>query len=733
MAAVAALVVLLALSTGVARAATCDPLTTKPIYDRDVPTTQDVLGVILGRKELSVDQVYTYMDALDAASDRIVTGTYGTSVDGRPLRYAMVSNPANLTPTALNQLSSDAQALRNPLLDPDKAATIEARLPAILSIGANVHGNEPSGTEATLRTMYELAARDDCAATQLLDNSVMLLIPTQNPDGREAGFRRNSYWFDLNRDDWARTQPETDSRIELFRKYPPLLFADEHENGSSSYFFPPNTDPIYHEVPDTALNWIDHLYGDTLAGAFASLGYPYYTGQQSGYDFFAPEYGDTVVADGFGGAGMTFEKGSNDVYRLRVRQQWVSQWVSLTQGATHRSDLVTGWHNQYVEAYQEGKAGILEPNVLEDPHNPLYQQVPDMLVRHYFLLDNPGDHRALQIVVRRLQRMDVAVYRLNAPLTVSDFKPYGRPRHSTTLPAGTVWVPMAQGQKHWIQTMLNEDTYIGRAYFYDTTAWSQPLMLDIPGGYSGKVLTPNASKIGGTVSVPAQRFPAGPHPRIAVFRMANDFASVVSDGWLRWTFDHDWNVPYREVTAQQIADGALDSVDVLLVPDGHAVAGAGFLGPAGEQAIRDFVSRGGRYIGWIGGTHLASKIGIGTAKLTYPSVNIPGSLYRVQLDTTSPLSAGIGKWDYVFNTGDAILLPGKPWETVMSYPARHGPDWYGSGYATGDGNYSQTAVVSDETYGKGHVISWSTDPFYRGYTEGTKRVMWNAIVQPLPS
>jgi hypothetical protein len=423
---------------GVAQAATCDPLTTKPVFDQPVPSPEDVLGKPLGLKQLSVDDVYKYMQALDAASPRIVTGVYGTSVNGTPLRYALVSDPSNLTPTALSQMSTDAKALRNPLLSDSQAHTIEARLPAILSVGANVHGNEPSGTEATLKTMYELAGRSDCAATQVLDNAVSLLIPTQNPDGRTAGTRRNAYWFDLNRDDWARTQPETDSRIELFRKYPPLLFADEHENGTSQYFFPPNTDPVYHEVPDTSVDWIDNLYGAAMAKAFQSLGYPYYTGQESGYDYFAPEYGDTVVSDGFLGAGMTFEKGSNDAYRVRVRQQWVTQWVSLAQGATHAAELVSGWHDSYVEAYQEGVDGTLEPNVLENPANPLYQQVPDRLVRNYFLQDSPGSHRALMILVRRLQRMDVAVYRLTAPLTVTDIKPYGRPEESTALPAGPI-------------------------------------------------------------------------------------------------------------------------------------------------------------------------------------------------------------------------------------------------------------------------------------------------------
>ena len=115
-----------------------------------------------------------------------------------------------------------------------------------------MHGSEPSGTEATLRTLRDLAARDDCAATQVLENALVVLLPIQNPDGRDDGFRRNAYWFDLNRDGWARTQPETDSRIELFRRLPPLVFADEHENGTSSYFFPPNTDPGTTRCPPPA-------------------------------------------------------------------------------------------------------------------------------------------------------------------------------------------------------------------------------------------------------------------------------------------------------------------------------------------------------------------------------------------------------------------------------------------------------------------------------------------------
>ena len=485
-------------------------------------------------------------------------------------------------------------------------------------------------------------------------------------------------------------------------------------------------------MPATSLRWIDHLYGDALAAAFTSKGYRYYTGNESGYDYFAPEYGDTVVSDGFLGAGMTFEKGSYDPYRLKTLQHWITQWVTLAQGATHRTRLIRGWHEQYVEAYEQGTAGLLERNWLEDPSTPLYQQVPDRRVRHYFLRDEPGSHRALQIVIRSLQRMDVDVYRLTAPLEVADFKPYGRAEQRTSLPAGTVWVPMAQGQKHWIQTMLNEDTYIAKPYFYDTTAWSQPLLYDVPGGSSGKVLNPRAQRIGGVVSVPAPTRPAGPLPRVAVYRMSTDVNGVVSDGWLRWILDRDWRVPYRSLTGAEIAAGALDSVDVLLVPDGHAVAGMRFLGPRGQEAVRDWVDGGGRYIGWVEGVHLATILGIGTARLDWPSANIPGTIYRINLDASSPLAAGIGGTSYVFNTGDPVLDPTQPWHVVAAYPKRVSEDWFRSGFASGDRVYSETALVTDEPFGAGRVISWATDPGYRGFTESTKRMLWNAIVQPDP-
>jgi len=91
-----------------------------------------------------------------------------------------------------------------------------------------------------------------------------------------------------------------------------------------------------------------------------------------------------------------------------------------------------------------------------------------------------------------------------SPLEIGDYTPYGREARATTLPAGTYWVPMAQAQKHWVEAMLGEDSYVPFPYFYDVTAWSLPLIANVAGGRSGEPLAPKA-----TVVAP-QTEPAGP-------------------------------------------------------------------------------------------------------------------------------------------------------------------------------------------------------------------------------
>src|SRR4029450_7330720 len=121
--------------------------------------------------------------------------------------------------------------LRDPRTPAALAAHLARTTPAILWGGGNVHGGGEGGTAGALRVMYELADRRDCAAAQILDNAIVVLLPTPNPHGREADTRRNAYGFDLKRDWFARTQRETDGKLQLLRGYPPAMFMDAPERG----------------------------------------------------------------------------------------------------------------------------------------------------------------------------------------------------------------------------------------------------------------------------------------------------------------------------------------------------------------------------------------------------------------------------------------------------------------------------------------------------------------------
>jgi hypothetical protein len=679
-----------------------------------------VLGFELGSQETTPKQIEKFVTAVDDASDRVASGVAATSVGGRPLTYAVVGDPERVTPEALAQISRHAQKLRDPQMPADRAAELVASTPAILWVAGNVHGNEESGADAALRVLYELADRTDCVADTVLDNAIVVIMPTQNPDGRWFETRRNLYGFDMNRDWFARTQPETDGKLELLRTYPPMLFIDAHEFGYSDYLFPPHADPEYHETPDTAHDWIFDAYSPAISTAFDAEKLPYHHGAP--YDFFASIFGDTVPAVGFHAAGMTFEKDNRDRVEDRTFQQYLAMWSSVFQGATGGTDYVEQWRASYVNAYNEGVPGQLEPNEVFNPKSTLYQEVPDVTVRHYFLKYQPNRAYELETLVRRLQRMDVDVYRLTRAQRIENFTPYGEAPRSTTMPIGSYWIPMAQGQKHWIQSMLHSETYIPFKVTYDVTSWSNPLLLNLKGGYTGDELSPSAELL------PLQRTPHwdgdGSVPSVGVFEIPGSSRGFEATGQLRYVFENMWNLPYRNVTANQIIRG-LPNIDVLVVPDGYSNYAMQALGSKGKRALKQWVNDGGRYVGWQGGTRVAIKSGVSSVRLVGSKANAPGTLVRTTLDRTSPLADGVGHTVWVmYDNNDVMSSPA----AVGSFPAPGSGAYATSGQAENMDTLAGTAFVADEQVGNGRVISFSVDPNFRAWTLGMHRVLWNAIV-----
>jgi hypothetical protein len=708
----------------------CDPTQTPPEFRGEVPELADVVPNPGGEGgEVTTDQAYAYMDAVDDTSERVTTGALEQeSWQGRELRWAIVGDADNVDGHSLSAIKKAAQKLRDPRTSPGLARHIADRFPAILWVASNVHGGEESGTEGSLRILYELADRDDCAARQILDNALVVLLPIQNPDGRELDTRRNLYGFDMNRDWFARTQPETDGKIEMLREFPGPLYIDAHEMGGTSYFFPPNSDPIYHEITDEAVDWINNVYGASMAAEFDRQGIDYFN--RDVYDLFYMGYGDTVPATGFISAGMTFEKGGASPIADRSYEQYLTQWVSLSQAAIRKDTILRQWAAAWREAYDQGKAGFLEPNEVVNPGNEVETEVPDRPVRQYFITEGRKSKQAeVQAMIRRLQRMDVDVYKLRKGVHVPDFTPYGRRTRDEWMPPGTWYVPMDQMQKHWVQAMLHEDTYTPFPYFYDVTAWSQPLLFNVRGGYSGKRLGVKASGVG-ELDDPGAPAPPADAPRIALFQLSEDSTSAIeSSGWLRYLLERVWHLPYTDVTAADIAGGALADYDALLIPNGPADEGASALGAAGAQAMRDWVNGGGHLIGWRGGTQLAAELGLTTAVLADPTSDVPGSLLRVRVDEDSSLRRGVGKQAYAFYEYDSVMQASSPDHVAVEFPPADSGDWFISGFADGAEELGGTAAVVDEPVGTGRATVFSVEPNFRAFTNGFQEILRNALLR----
>ena len=185
------------------------------------------------------------------------------------------------------------------------------------------------------------------------------------------------------------------------------------------------------------------------------------------------------------------------------------------------------------------------------------------------------------------------------------------------------------------------------------------------------------------------------------------------------------------MTVDDILAG-LPGTDVVVIPDGFTNYGLQALGAKGKKALRDWVNGGGRLVAWQGGALLATKAGISTTQFSTSNTNAPGTLIRVSLNPASPLATGIGGRDWVMYQDDPVMKPGLG-APIGTFPAAGSANYATSGLALGVGGLAGTSAVADEAVGSGRVVSFASDPNFRAWTQGTQRLLWNAIVGPNPA
>ncbi|MBL8734411.1 MAG: hypothetical protein JNN13_18695, partial [Planctomycetes bacterium] len=258
-------------------------------YDATIPTLRAVTGHDFGEEISSYADVERYLQALAAAAPRrLRVFEYGESWLGRKLRYAVVADEGRLAQLDLVQRGMQRLADPRGLADADADQLVRS-LPAVGWLANCVHGDEPSGTDAALLVLYHLlAAQNDPAVTKILAECVIGVDPLENPDGRERfvastraargrwpdatplgaehhqpwpGGRPNHALFDMNRDWFALTQPETAARVRTFQQWWPLVHVDLHEmGGNATYYFPPPAAPVNDDVTAEQRQWMER-YG----------------------------------------------------------------------------------------------------------------------------------------------------------------------------------------------------------------------------------------------------------------------------------------------------------------------------------------------------------------------------------------------------------------------------------------------------------------------------------------
>ena len=472
---------------------------TPTTYEAAIPTQRSIVGYSPGQRISSSSEILQYMHALaTAAPTRMKIFEYGQTWEHRKLVYAIIGSEANIA--RLDQIQSDMARLSDPRktsgLD---AAKISARLPALVWLAYGVHGNEISSPDAALLTAYHLlAARQDKLVDEILAKDLVLIDPLENPDGRDRfvhnfetaesmlpdsdqlsaehnepwpGGRTNHYYFDMNRDWFAETQPETRGRIAAVRRWMPLVFVDLHEMGSdSTYYFAPEANPYNPYITDqqkASLEW----FGKNNASYFDRLGYRYFT--KEGYDEFYPGYGASWPLY-YGGIGMTYEQASTRglivkksdgtlvTFADTVRKHFITSISTLETAARNRESLLKNFYAYRNEAMQAGKSsGISE-----------------------YILVREGDVSAVDKLAAHLADQGVEVNRATAAFT----------NGGTPYPSGSYVVPFAQPSYRLLRALLDTQVSMDPKFLggeerrraarqpsemYDVTAWSLPLQYGI--------------------------------------------------------------------------------------------------------------------------------------------------------------------------------------------------------------------------------------------------------------
>ena len=445
--------------------------------NESIPKPHEIIGHNVGDWHISHDKLVQYMYTLSESSDRITIENRGKTFEGRPLILLTITSEKNHS--NIDEIISNHQKITKS----DENINIEKE-PIVVYQGFSIHGNEASGSNASILLAYYLAASKSSFVTDLLNEAVILLDPSLNPDGLQRfaywantnkninltsdsndreynevwpGARTNHYWFDLNRD-WLPVQlPESQARIKSFNKWIPNILTDHHEMGTNSTFFfqpgvPSRTHPLTPNMNQKLTKEISKFHIESLD----EIGSLYFSEEQ--FDDFYYGKGSTFP-DINGSIGILFEQASSRghlqesdngllSFPFTIKNQLITAISTLKAAKSLRADILSYQKEFY-------KNSSIESNKLKN---------------EAIIFGNLKDSYRTNKLAEILERHEIKISKLESDV-IHNNKIYKKDFSYV--------IPKNQKKFRLINAMFETRTEFIDSLFYDVSSWTLPLAFNM--------------------------------------------------------------------------------------------------------------------------------------------------------------------------------------------------------------------------------------------------------------
>ena len=743
---------------------------------RIIPAPRTVLGFEPGddRKLADWPLLLRYFQALAKASARVRYRELGRTTLGVPLIALVISSPPNLRQLdhyrQLNARLADPRTVKRPQETEDALRHGKA----IVLITSGIHSNEVGGNLSPAVLAYRLASDTSAATRAILDDVILLLVPSLNPDGvtivtrwynRTLGtpaegtdppeLYHHYVGHDNNRDWYAFTQVETQLVVDsIHNVWHPQIVHDIHQQDSdgSRLFLPPYLDPVEPNVDPLLVDGVNAL-GTAMAWELAGEGK---TGIAINaiYDAWTPArayqhyHGGVRILSEAASANLAspidvpFEQLATRARGFNPRER---SWNFPQPWPGGR------WTLRDILSYQVDGAYALLKNAAryKDRWLTNFLAVESHAVHGwrgwpyaYVIPRQHPDSVGLATLLGILRRGQVELRTALHPIALAGQR----------FAAGSYVVVLRQPYAAFAKTLLEPQHYPDLRLYpagpplppYDVTAHTLPLLMGVTA-----VPTRDSLRIG--LSPPVEPTPASPvapgfagpaAPRVALYR---SYAGPIDEGWTRWVFD-TWKVPYVSVVDSVVRAGELaDAFDVIVLPDQspHEILEGlprqypppypGGLGAEGVAALRQFVTAGGTLVALNDASRFAVQ------QLLLPVRNVlegaaddefyaPGSIFRIELDASDPIAHGMPAQSIAwYENGPAFeILDTTAARVVARYPSE--PDRVLlSGWVLHPDRVAGRAALVVTKLGAGRVVLFGFRPQYRGQSIATYPLLLNSL------